>query len=285
VTDDERQQWVECLQSALERRFGVTAQVPDDLGTDDLRRLSSIAMRRSHRSWSDRPVGDDLIRLLVLTALSAPSKSDLQQADIIHVRDGELRAAVAGLVPSMSWVATAPAFLMICGNNRRIRQVGDARCHPFANDHLDAFFNASVDGGIHMAYLLMAAEMIGLGGCPVSVIRNRAVEASALLGLPEHVFPVAGLALGWPDRENCIVPRLSPSITFHTDRFEDAGIAEIEAYDRRRRAVLPYGSQRRTDLFGSSEDYGWMEEKARHYSLPERQDFGAFVRGKGFRLD
>jgi len=32
-------------------------------------------------------------------------------------------------------------------------------------------------------------------------------------------------------------------------------------------------------------EYGWSEDKARQYSKPERADFGAFVRAKGFRLD
>jgi hypothetical protein len=31
--------------------------------------------------------------------------------------------------------------------------------------------------------------------------------------------------------------------------------------------------------------YGWSEDKARQYSVPERADFGAYVRGRGFRLD
>jgi nitroreductase/FMN reductase [NAD(P)H] len=31
--------------------------------------------------------------------------------------------------------------------------------------------------------------------------------------------------------------------------------------------------------------YGWSEDKARQYGVPQRTDFGAFVRGKGFKLD
>jgi nitroreductase/FMN reductase [NAD(P)H] len=56
------------------------------------------------------------------------------------------------------------------------------------------------------------------------------------------------------------------------------------AYDRRREAVAPK-SQRYTDKFGQSDAYGWSEDKARQYSVPERADFGAFVRHKGFKLD
>ena len=31
--------------------------------------------------------------------------------------------------------------------------------------------------------------------------------------------------------------------------------------------------------------YGWSEDKARQYGVPQRADFGAFVRKKGFCLD
>jgi nitroreductase/FMN reductase [NAD(P)H] len=57
------------------------------------------------------------------------------------------------------------------------------------------------------------------------------------------------------------------------------------AYDQRREAVQPYKTQRYTDKFGESAAYGWSEDKARQYSVPERADFGAFVRRKGFKLD
>ena len=39
-------------------------------------------------------------------------------------------------------------LLIFCGNNRRQRLWHGWRDKPFANDHLDAFFNASVDAGI-----------------------------------------------------------------------------------------------------------------------------------------
>jgi hypothetical protein len=47
----------------------------------------------------------------------------------------------------MPWIADAPVFLVFCGNNRRIRQIGEWRGKPFANDHLDHFMNAAVDAG------------------------------------------------------------------------------------------------------------------------------------------
>ena len=272
------------LMAALEARFGQRLDIPAE--PNDLVTLAGIAGRRSHRRYADRPVDPALVRLLAAIALSAPSKSDLQQADIVICEDPALRRDIADLVPNMPWVRAAPAFLVVLANNRRQRQIAELRGRPFANDHLDAFFNASVDAGILLAFLVNAAEAAGLGCCPISVIRDRSEEISALLGLPDHVFPVAGLCLGWPAEEGAVSPRLPLSATVHVDRFRDETIAEdIAGYDARRNRTQPYATQRATDRFGTSDDYGWSEDKARQYASAQREDFGAFIRKKGFRLD
>ncbi|NJM34133.1 MAG: NADPH-dependent oxidoreductase, partial [Rhodomicrobium sp.] len=66
------------------------------------------------------------------------------------------------------------------------------RGHPFANDHLDAFFNAACDAAIALTAFILAAEARGLGCTPISAIRNHAEAVSELLGLPDHVFPFVG---------------------------------------------------------------------------------------------
>ena len=37
--------------------------------------------------------------------------------------------------------------------------------------------------------------------------------------------------------------------------------------------------------FGRAEFYGWSEDKARQYANPERADFGAYAKRRGFRLE
>jgi len=115
---------------------------------------------------------------------------------------------------------------------------------------------------------------------------NESWREMVLLGLPDHVFPVAGLGFGWPSRRHHVSLRLPLSATVHRDRFSEAGIEEtVDAYDRRRAAVAPIRAQRATDVFGTADFYGWSEDKVRQYATPERADWGAFVRKKGFRLE
>jgi FMN reductase [NAD(P)H] len=269
--------------AALSERFGAELAVPEELpGRDELARM---AEHRSHRKFSGRVVAPELLRLLFACALSAPSKSDLQQADIVHVADRAKVQAVADGIPDMPWIAQAPVFLVFCGNNRRLRQMSEWRGKPFANEHLDHFMNAAVDAGLVMMSFIRAAEAAGLGACPISAVRNRSAEVSRLLGLPDAVFPIAGLCVGYPAEAGRISARLPLEVTVHVDHYDESRAREnIEAYDRRRHALQPYRRQRHADRHQDAAFYGWSEDKVRQYSVPERADFGAFIRGKGFSL-
>ncbi len=271
------------IERAAAERFGATLSIaPDASGLEELARNLE---HRSHRRYAERPVPPELLQVLFACAFSAPSKSDLQQADIIHVSDAARRRAIVETIPDMPWIMNAPVFLIFCANNRRIRQIGDWRGKPFVNEHLDHFMNAAVDAGLVMMNFIRAAEAAGLGTCPISAVRNRADTVSGVLELPQGVFPVAGLCAGYPAEAGRLTPRLSLNVTVHEDRYSESELRErIEAYDRRRHAVLPYRRQRNIERFGEAPFYGWSEDKARQYAVPERTDFGAFIRKQGFSL-
>lgn len=271
------------IHSSLQIRFGGDFPIaPDQKGIAE---LAQIATHRSIRRFRPDPVAPELLRLLFGCALSAPTKSDLQQADIIHVTDAGKRQRIVAAIPDMAWILDAPVFLVFCGNNRRIRHIGNWRGKPFANEHLDHFMNAAVDAGIVLMNFIRAAEAAGLGTCPISAIRNAIDATSRELELPEGVFPLAGLCVGYPATPGHISPRLPLEVTVHTDRYDETRLNEkIDAYDLRRHANHPYGKQRRLASFGKAEFYGWSEDKARQYAEPERADFGDYIRRQGFSL-
>ena len=270
----------------IEQRFGLPPRAGHD--TPAAGELAAILSHRTHRRYTDTPISEDLMSQVLAAGLSAPAKSDLQQVAVVRVEDAGIRGAIANLLPSMPWVAQAARFLVVCGDLRRIRRICELRDIPFANDHLDAFFNAATDAAMVLQNLIRAASAAGLGACPISVIRNHAARIAELLALPSYVFPVAGLCLGWPSREGFVSLRLPMTLTVHVDRYDDTNLdAEIDSYDRRRdaRHSIPESDWRQVERFGKPSLYGWSEDKARQVSVPERQDFGAFVRRQGFRLD
>ncbi len=94
----------------LRARYGdAIPAVPAEADTPALR---SMARHRTMRHYTDQPVDPALLRTLCAVALAAPSKSDLQQADIVLVEDAAQRAALAALLPDNPWAKAAPAFLV-----------------------------------------------------------------------------------------------------------------------------------------------------------------------------
>lgn len=271
-------------QSALDARF---SDAPD---TDELSQtanlLTSMITRGACRAFADTPVPSKVLDLLCAAAMSAPTKSDLQQRDIILLQSPDKREALARLVAGQEWVAGAPMIVIFCGNNRRQRLLHDWHGVPFANDHLDAFFNATADAAIALSAFVTAAEVLGLGCCPISAVRNEARAVSELVELPSHVFPLAGLALGYPKDLPTVSKRLPLSVTCHVDTYKEADLRHtVDAYDHARAEAQPYAAQRAPDRFAHKAAYGWSDDKVRQYSTPERADFGKYIRAQGFLLD
>ena len=271
------------IRDALSLRFNEDFTIDEELpGLDEIARLAG---RHVTRRYLDRDIDAALLRLLCACALSAPTKSDLQQADIIIVKDTDKRRVITDLIPDQPFIRTAPAFLIFLANGRRLPEISKLRGKPFPNDHLDLFFNATVDAALCLAIFVRAAEAVGLGCCPISVIRDHSARVNELLALPQRVIPVAGMCVGWPAEAGYISPRLPLSSTLHQDTYDEGDLAgRIDAYDRRRAAIHPH-RPRDPARWGTLQFYGWSEDKARQYGVPQRADFGAFVRSRGFCLD
>ncbi len=270
----------------IEERFGLKPE--GDLDVQAEGTIESILSRRSHRKYKPDPVPGEVLETLLACAQSAPAKSDLQQYSIIVLRDEDLRQAVFNLNPSTHWFADAPVALVFCGDMRRGQRITAWKEYDHANNTVDTFMNAAVDAALAMMNFITAAESIGLGCCPVSNIRVTVREISTLLGLPEGVFPIAGLGVGWPEDEPIAAMRLPPSVVIHEDRYDDSQLEnELASYDDRRnsRRPIPPEKQMHKDKYGISDQYGWSENTARRLSLQERNQFTAFIKGQGFALD
>lgn len=282
--------WEAVLMSAISdtiaRRFGDGG--PSGEGAEDNDFVRRVLSRRTVRRYSDRIPGEELLDLLTACALSASAKSDFQQASILRVRDPQKREAIGALFPAMPWIANAPVFFVFLGDARRLQRIGEMRAKPVRNGTLEGFFNASIDAALAMQTMILCAESSGLGVCPISVIRNEVQKVAAILALPDLVFPVAGLCLGYPQAEGFISLRLPRRATTHNDRYDDSELGPlIDDYDRRRHALhaIPKDQQRSNAEFGEAAFYGWSEDKARQAAKAEGAAFPPYLRSHGFIFD
>src|SRR5580698_8126143 len=270
----------------LGRRFGDGGPMVEGAETSEL--MHRVLTRKTVRRYSEKMPSEALLDLLTACALSASAKSDFQQASILRLRDPGKRAAIGALFPGMPWIGNAPVFFVFLGDARRLHRIGELRGKPVENGTLEGFFNASIDAALAMQTMILCAESNGLGVCPISVIRNEIDKVAQILALPDLVFPVAGLCLGYPAAEGHVSLRLPRAVTTHTDRYDDSALASsIDDYDRRRDAIhaIPKDQQRSNAEFGEAAFYGWSEDKARQAAKAEGAAFPPYLRSHGFTFD
>lgn len=269
-------------QALLRARFGIDrpgAEVPDP--------VAPLIDRRVTRRYTEQDVPDSLLDALLAAAQSAPAKSDLQQYSVVVMRDRARIKQVADWIGTMDWIATAPVFLVWCGDMRRGQRLCAMHDMPHANNNLDTFLNTAVDCSLAMAQFMAAADAVGLGTCPISYVRSHIERVSPLLGLPSGVYPVAGLTVGWPVFRRPVSMRLPPAVVVHRERYDDSALEEeVAGYDARRRERDPVapGSLKNNDIYPPREGVGWSENVARQLSVPERFGFAAYLKTKGFDL-
>ena len=271
----------------MRARFGLDLDHGSGDEVPDQPWLRQVLMRRTQRRYDGRPVPEGLVRLLLAAAASASSKSDFQQGSVLWLKDRARRDRLAALFPDMPWIGTAPVFLVFLGDAHRLERLGELRGHSVANGTLEGFFNATVDAALALQTCVLAAETVGLGTCPISVLRNRIAEVADILALPDKVFPVAGLCLGYPAQPGFISMRLPLAATLHADGYDDSRLAEaVDGYDRRRDARHSLKDRQRDPArFGIADFYGWSEDKARQAMTPEGKGFAAYLKAHGFTFD
>ena len=250
--------------------------------------LKSILSRRSIRNFLNKPISKELLTLLLAAAQSAPSKSNLQQYSILVIQDQNIKNEISNLIGNTKWALTAPIFFLYLADIRRNIKITNDRGYEHKNNNVDTFMNGVIDAALSMQSTICASESLGLGVCPISMIRNIIEEVKVICKLPKGVFPIAGLALGWPDQKSNVSIRLSQDIVIHFDKYDEKDLIQrINKYDEIvfKKDPIPENKQRHVDLYGVAKKGTWSENISRQLSVPERSNFKNWLKENGFNLE
>lgn len=211
-----------------------------DAPTEDVPLTAVIEQQYRHRSvrrFLDADVSDAEIRAVVGAAQSASVSSNLQVWSVIAVRDPDRRHRIATAIGNRGFIEAASVLLVFVADFARATHVVRAKGEPTESiDYLDNTLVGFVDAGIAGQNAILAAESLGLGGVFLGSIRNAPLAVADVLGLPEYVFPVCGIAIGHPDPEDTagIKPRLPQSAVLHWDAYDvDAWETAADVYEER----------------------------------------------------
>lgn len=235
-----------------------------------------IRSHRSIRKFKNQEVDRSIIEELVLCGQAAATSSNVQAVTVIQVKDPAKRDAIADLAGGQKYVSTAGAFLVYCADMSRPKYACEQQQGDFAAGMTEHFIIATVDVALAAQNSVVAAESMGLGICYIGGIRNNPAEVSELLSLPEHVYPVFGLCLGYPDQDPEVKPRLPVEAVLMTDQYEEAELdSHIDQYDKN---VREYYMTRT----GGNKDSTWSQEMKALVGKESRPHMSEFLTGRGF---
>jgi nitroreductase len=149
--------------------------------------LDFIFKRRSVRKYSNQGIPAQMLSDLLEAGMAAPSARATDPWHFIVITERETLNRMTTALPNGKMLLTAPAAIVVCGDINK------------ALEGFESYMLQDVSAAVEN--ILLAATALGLGSCWLGIHprRNRMDGIRTLFNLPEHIIPVAGIALGWPE--------------------------------------------------------------------------------------
>gem|GEM_PF-336810 len=240
--------------------------------------LDVLARRASVRAFTDQPVTDELVRKVLAAAQHAPTSSNLQAYSFVVVRAPATKAKLAELAGGQDHVAKCPVFVAVCADIHRLDAVLEQGGGELAKGHLEMSMVAVIDAALCGMSASLAADSLGLGGCMIGGMRNDPVGVAEVLGLPDGVFVVFGMTLGFPADRPPSKPRYPAEGVVHWERYEEKPLGDLtEAYN----AAL----EAQKEATGRTDGVVWSERLAKGFSKPKRPGLRQALAELGFDFE
>ncbi|RCV86226.1 oxygen-insensitive NADPH nitroreductase [Billgrantia montanilacus] len=240
---------------------------------------STIELLKSHRSirkFTDRKIPHELLLELIRAGQAAATSSHVQAYSVIHVKDPANRELIAELAGGQTYVATASDFLVFCADMKRPTEASERTGANVVRGMTEQLLVASVDTALMAQNVAIAAESEGLGICYIGGIRNNPQAISDLLRLPEHVYPVFGMCLGYPAHEPDVKPRLPVEAILKEDYYTDDSEL-VAVFDE---AMQTYYGQRK----GGNKETNWSRNLTPLFDSKLRAHMREFLTKRGFEM-
>lgn len=196
----------------------------------------NIKQRRTIRKYTQQPVSDELLNRLIEEASHTQTMGNLQLYSVVVTRSNAMKEMLAPAHFSQPMVTEAPVVLTICADFRRTTDWCLQRQASPGYDNALSFINAATDALLFTQTFCCLAEEEGLGICFLGTTVYQPQTIINVLDLPELVFPVATLTVGWPAEQPNQTDRLPLQAILHKETYSaftperiDACYAEREA--------------------------------------------------------
>lgn len=232
------------------------------------------------RRFTNDPIDDEMLRTILNAARRSPTSSNMQAYSLIVVRDEATKRTLAHLGNDQRHIESCAVFVAVCADIHRLNIACEMHNTQLARNFENTLV-ASIDAALVGMSLATAAESFGLGHCMIGAMRNHPREVAEVLGLPEGVYVVYGMTLGWPDPDKIPPqkPRLPEDLVIHYERYADEDLtSRLEDHD----AELAEHYQR---LGRNLHNAAWTGVMADKFDSPRRADLRETLEAMGFRFE
>lgn len=240
--------------------------------------INLLMRHASVRKYKDTPVSEGQLNAIIGAGQMASTSSNVQAYSVIAVTDSALKSQLAGLAGNQAYIEQCPVFLVWCADLYRLREVTKPHLQGETSyeDSTENLIVASVDAALAAQNAAVAAESLGLGIVYIGGIRNQIAEVSELLGLPELVYPIFGMCVGYPDGATGLRPRLPLEAVLHRNHYDaEATVEQVKTYDK-------VSSDYMRERTHGAKDTPWSVIMAERLAQPARLHMKEFLLSKGF---
>lgn len=235
---------------------------------------------RSIRKFTEQSISEEQLHTIIAAAQMASSSSHVQAYSVIRVSNSDKREKLAELSGNQRHVADSPLFLVWCADlyrNRLAYSLHDDPDHAYLST-AENMIVATVDATLAGQNAALAAESMGMGIVYIGGIRNQIRAVTQLLELPEWVYPVFGMCIGYPDQEVGTKPRLPMNAVLHHDKYDTNQLRGLLlSYDQ---TMSEYMIERTKGKVNRT----WTEDMKNKFASPSRMHIKSYLKEQGFYL-
>lgn len=197
----------------------------------------NILQRRTIRKYESKDVPADLLDRLLTLAARTQTMGNLQLYSVVETRSDEKKRQLLPAHFGQSMVAEAPVVLTFCADFRRTTRWAEERQATPGYGNFLSFINAATDALLYCQTFCNLAEAEGLGLCFLGTTVYQPQQIIDALQLPQLVFPVATISVGWPAEQPPLTDRLPLDSFLHRETYADYTPQDIDRYYAEKEAL------------------------------------------------
>ena len=190
--------------------------------------IDTVKNRRTIRKYLQKDISSDLLNDLLETSSRASTMGGMQLYSVVITRNAEMKEKLSPAHFNQPMVKGAPVVLTFCADFRRFSKWCEQRNAVPGYNNLMSFMNAAMDTLLVAQTFCTLAEEAGLGICYLGTTTYNPQMVIDALQLPELVFPIPTVTVGYPDGIPAQVDRLPLEATVHEEYYHDYSKADID---------------------------------------------------------